>query len=186
MVKRSVFDELLETLRFADAEKLLDEDDEALRAELAAQRDEAEERAHALFERTNQLKEERNLPELFEIARDPMTGSLLELLPETPRRRARMQLEEAELWVANRRETNARRMAEARRALEGLDLELARGLMNRIDGRFLTEEQIKERDQLLLDISARTMELESLSGTSDSPREETETDDQPWWRRWLG
>ncbi len=74
--------------------------------------------------------------------------------------------------------------------MDGLDLELARGLMNRVDSRFLSDEQKEERDQLLLDISARTMELESLDENGDELIEKREPRQQrnsgrPWWRRWL-
>jgi hypothetical protein len=78
-------------------------------------------------------------------------------------------------------------MGEARRALDGLDLELARGLMNKIDGRFLSEDEAQERDQLLIDIAARTMEFESISETGDRLLQRTEeTEERPWWRRWFG
>lgn len=180
-------DELLDGLLFDQVEELIDQaDPEAkneLRDRLTQRRQEAEERARALFDEISGLRSSSQRAELVEIALDPLTRRLLALLPDTPRRHAEMRLEEAELWAANRRKTNERRLEEARRALSGLDLELARGLMKRIDGRFLTDEQEAERDQLLLDISARTIELESLSEEGNELIEEDE-DDEPWWRRW--
>jgi hypothetical protein len=142
--------------------------------------------ARELHEQIIDLGERRELLAILEIVGDPSNGHLLEQGPASSRRRAQSYIGEAERWVEKRREANTRRLAEARRALEGLDLQLARGLMNRIDGRFLSDGQQDERDRLLLDISARSMELESLSETGDRLMEETEGSERPWWRRWLG
>lgn len=150
-----------------------------------AERPEAEDPARALHEQITRLGQERKPEAILDLLEDPSTRQLLESGPESSRRRAEAYVREAERWEERKRETNARRLAEARRALEGLDLELARGLMKRIDGRFLTGEQGEERDQLLLDISARTMELEVLSDTGDRLVEDTERADRPWWRRWF-
>jgi hypothetical protein len=65
---------------------------------------------------------------------------------------------------------NARRLGESRRALEGLDFELAAGLMRKVDGRFLSAERREERDDLLLEMSARTMEIESLEPVRDEKK----------------
>lgn len=151
-----------------------------------ADRPEAEGHAVALHDQITRLGQERKPEAILDLMADPSNRQLLESGPESSRRRAEAYVREAERWLESKRDTNTRRLAEARRALEGLDLELARGLMNRIDGRFLSEDQEEERDQLLLDISARTMELESLAETGDQLVEETEnTDHRPWWRRWL-
>lgn len=186
MVDRSDFDELLGAMRFDDASELVDqaapEAQEELRNRLAQRRTDAEKRAQELFEKINQPRDESQNAEVVEIARDPLTPSLLSLLPDTPRRHAQMRLDEAELWAANRRKANERRLKEAQRALDGLDLELARGLMKRIDGRFLSSEQEDARDQLLLDISARGLEMESLEKVGENLVEDGE-DDKPWWRR---
>jgi hypothetical protein len=152
-----------------------------------AERPEAEELARSLHERITKLGQERDTEAILELMEDTANRNLLQYGPESSRRRAEAYVREARRWEERKRETNVRRLGEARRALDGLDLELAGGLMNRIDGRFLTEEQEEERDQLLLDIAARKMEMESLSETGDRLVEETETSDQrPWWRRWLG
>lgn len=142
-------------------------------------------------QRVIELGEAQNLEEIVALAHEQTTQPLVKLTPETYRRRAELYLREAKRWEERQKETNARRLTEARRALSGLDLELARGLMKKIDGRFLSQEQEEERDQLLLDISARAMEIESLSETGDSliqrekPRHEGPRR-QPWWRRWFG
>lgn len=191
MADRSGIDDALAALRFDEAEALINVADatrrQALRERAGRLREAAERRARALQERIINLAEEERKLELAKLAREPTTGSLLALLPDSMERRAALQLEAAERWLAHRRGTNTRRMHEARRALEGLDLELARGLMNRIDGRILSETQETERDQLLLDISARVVEMESLSDASDSLLGEHDTQSKtrrrPWWRQ---
>lgn len=195
MIERSVVHQMLDELRFEEAERMVENANDGpgdqLRDEIATRRAKAEERARDLAERLLELGDHREFEEIIDLAHEPSTRSLLDLLPETTRKRPDLYLREARRWKERRSETATRRLDEARKALEGLDLELARGLMNRIDGRFLTTEQTEERDQLLLDISARTMEMESLNETGDElagDRRPRQKDDQrqPWWRRWFG
>jgi hypothetical protein len=195
MVEPAAIRALIDELRFDEAEELIREADaesgKKIGEEIARLRAEAEGRANALAQRLVELGEERQMADLVEIAHQPSTQPLLSLLSESSRKRPELFVREALRWEEKRRETNARRLAEARKALDGLDLELAGGLMNRIDGRFLSEAQVEERDQLLLDISARTMELESLDRSGDHLIGEKESpphagNDQPWWRRWFG
>ena len=195
MVEPAAIRALIDELRFDEAERLIEEADagsaKSISEEIARRRAEAEERANALAQRLVELGDERQMADLVEIAHQPSTRALLGLLSESSRKRPELFVREALRWEEKRRETNARRLAEARKALDGLDLELARGLMNRIEGRFLSEAQEDERDQLLLDISARTMELESLDRSGDHLIDEKESrphagKGQPWWRRWFG
>lgn len=194
MVEPSVVYEMLDEFRFDEAERLVEraeEDAEApLLDEIAARRAAAEERARAMAEHIIELGDEREFEEIVGLAHDPDTRPLLDLLPDTFRKRPNLYLREAIRWEQRRKETSTRRLIEARKALDGLDLELARGLMNRIDSRFLTDEQEEERDQLVLDISARTMEMESLDESGDElierrePRQQ-QSSGRPWWRRWF-
>jgi len=194
MVDPSAVHQMLDELRFDEAEELVEEGDgEAdteLLDEIAQRREAAEERARAIAERIIELGDEREFSQIVDLAHDPDTRALIDLLPDTYRKRPDLYLREAIRWEQKRREISTRRLGEARRALDGLDLELARGLMNRVDSRFLTDEQKEERDQLLLDISARTMELESLDESGDELIEKREprqqrASKQPWWRRWF-
>lgn len=194
MVEPSVVYEMLDELRFDEAEELVEGAEEdagtGLLDEIAAKRAAAEERARTVAEQIIELGDEREFDEIIDLAHDPDTRPLLDLLPDTYRKRPNLYLREAIRWEQKRKETSTRRLIEARKALDGLDLELARGLMNRVDSRFLTDEQKEERDQLLLDISARTMELESLDESGDELIERREPRQQrssgrPWWRRWF-
>jgi hypothetical protein len=152
-----------------------------------AERPDIEAKARSLHERISRLGQDRDLETILQLVGDPDNRSLLESGPESSRTRAEAYVKEAERWAERKRDTNTRRMGEARRALDGLDLELARGLMNKIDGRFLSEDEAQERDQLLIDIAARTMEFESISETGDRLLQRTEeTEERPWWRRWFG
>ena len=120
---------------------------------------------------------------ILELADDPATGPLLELLSPAARDRAELQIRLARRWADDRRATNHRRLDEAKRALEGLDLELARGLLRKIDGEFLDDEATTTRDQLFLDLAARTMELEDLESRSD--RLIAQATPPPKKRRWF-
>lgn len=187
---------MLEELRFEEARTALErsgeEPDPGLLDEIEQRRAKAAERADALCQQVIELGEARNLEEVSLLADTLATGPLLDLASEASRERAELYLREAARWEERHHETNTRRLAEARRALDGLDLELARGLVSKIDDRFLTDEQEEERDGLLLDISARMMEMESLSETGDrliadgGPKRHRSERRQPWWRRWFG
>lgn len=194
MVDPSAVHQMLNELRFDEAEELVEEGDRdadsGLLDEIAQRREAAEERARAIAERIIELGDEREFQQIVDLAHDPDTRPLIDLLPDTYRKRPDLYLREAIRWEQKRKETSTRRLAEARKALDGLDLELARGLMNRVDSRFLTDEQKEERDRLLLDISARTIELESLDESGDELIEKQEPRQQkrsgrPWWRRWF-
>lgn len=194
MVERVVIDEMLAAYRFDEAEALIARAgpgaDAELRDLVTQRRAEAEQSAHALYERIIELAGDSRHSELAGIAHDRGTYPLLGVIAEATRHRAERHLREAQRWEVRRVEINARRLGEARRALAGLDLELARGLMKRIDGRFLTDELAEERDQLLLDISARTMELEAVEEGGrkmmGEGRLRSQHRDRRWWHRWLG
>jgi hypothetical protein len=195
MVERSVIEKMLDEFRFDDAESLLEREDDdpdpELRNEIDRRRAAAGHRARDLVSRVVELGESRRLGEVVELARQPTIRPLLALVPDASRERAELYLREAERWAERREEINSRRLGEARRALDGLDLELARGLMRRIDSRFLSREQRDERDRLLLDITARAMEVESLTAMGRDLVEVRRSQERkqrklPWWRRRFG
>ena len=194
-MEHAVIEKMLDEFRFDDAESLLecqdDDPDPELRREIDRRRADAENRARDLVSRVVELGESRRLGEVVELARQSPTRPLLALVPDASRERAELYLREAERWVERREEINSTRLGEARRALDGLDLELAGGLMRRIDSRFLSREQRDERDQLLLDITARAMEVESLTAmgrdlVEDRRSQERKQRKLPWWRRRFG
>jgi hypothetical protein len=178
MVERSVIGEMLDEFRFDDVVSLIeqasDDPDPELLREIARRRAYAENRAKELVSRVIELGETDRFGEIIELAKEAATRPLLALTPASSRKRAELYVREAERWSLRRGEINARRLEDARRALEGLDLELARGLMRRIDDRFLSDGQEEERDRLLLDLAARTMEMESITETGRRLADEIE------------
>jgi hypothetical protein len=192
MVEPSVIQEMLDELRFDEAEELVKRsgpgDDDGFLSEISKRREDAENRARDVARLIIELGEKQKLAEVSELANEPSTAPLLAIAPDTSRERAQLYLREAQRWAEARERVNARRLGEARRALDGLDLELARGLMRRIDGRFLNSGLEEERDRLLLDISARAMDVESLEETGRRltegarPRRRNQRKAR-WWRR---
>lgn len=184
MVDRDAIQQLLDDLRFEEALQAADDTDPALRAEISNLRAAAEVEARALAGRVDDLSAQGRLVDLGEIADDDRSRALVALLSGSDRRQAEMQLDEAVRWKAYKQRTSVRHLTEARKALDRLDVGLATGLVNKIDGRFLSDEQLEERDRLLLDISARSMELESMEAAGRELLGEGDPDES-WWRRWL-
>lgn len=184
MADRDAIRQLLDDLRFEEAMQAADGTDSALRAEISERRAAAEAEARALVDSVDDLSARERLLDLAGIAEDDRSRVLIALLPGSDRRQAEMRLDEAVRWKAYKRRTSVRHLAEARTALDRLDVELARGLVNKVDGRFLSEEQLEERDRLLLDISARAMEIESIEAAGRELMDEDDPD-KTWWRRWL-
>jgi hypothetical protein len=164
MVEPARLRELLDEYRFEDAQQLLNDDtDPDLINEVAARRAEAEKRAEVIAQRLVELGAKGQLDEFLAMVDDPVTKRLVDLAAHSSLDRVDPYVQEAERWRKHQLDTNTTRLGEARRALEGLDLGLAEGLIRKVDERFLSDEGREERDQLLLDMSARTMEVESLA-----------------------
>jgi hypothetical protein len=132
------------------------------------------------------LSEEGRIAQLSDLLRDGTTVRMLELLPEASRRRVEVLLREVAAWEQHQRDLALRRLSDARRALERLDLDLAKGLAAKVDSRWLDPRELEERDQLLIDISARELELEPLQRAERALTEKPRPDRRPWWRRLLG
>lgn len=141
------------------------------------------EAALALYQQIIDLGAERDYAALAELRLRPATPQLLTLLDDAARQRAELFLKQVERWEETQRETARRRLAEARKALEGLDLELARGLLTRVDNRLLDDEAREEKSRLLLELTARSMELEQLQAAAEQLRKEPRPARQPWWKR---
>ncbi|MFZ0494027.1 MAG: hypothetical protein WAM81_12635 [Acidimicrobiia bacterium] len=173
MVEPARIRELLDEFRFEDAQRLLNESDDTnpdLGDEVATRRVEAEQQAEVIVQRLIELGEKGQLNEFIAMIDDPVTKRMIDLASHSSRARVDPYVGEAERWRKHQMELNARRLGEARRALAGLDFELAAGLMRKVDGRFLSAERREERDDLLLEMSARTMEIESLEPARDEKK----------------
>lgn len=183
----TAFNQALTELRFDVAEGLiaglLPERRPALEVRLAAAREAAQERARRLATTIQETSSRHDHNRLHAIASAPDTAPLLALLPEVNRRQSEILLGSGERWGRRQTEANRRRLREARTALDRFDVELARGLLTRLDATFLGDEEIEERDQLLLDLTSRSMEMEQLSGAADQIVADGRTARRRWWRR---
>ncbi|MGF1664968.1 MAG: hypothetical protein ACFCVC_01735 [Acidimicrobiia bacterium] len=172
----------LEELRFDDAAALAVGEAEAARVKAA--RDVALDAARALQTEMVELGRVDDHRRILDLAADPRTEQLLSLLSPAVRERADLQIRLATRWADERRSTNRRRLNEAAKALAGLDFELARGLLLKIEGTFLDDAGRAERDRLLLDLSARSLEMEELSSQADRLlAQATPPKKKRWFRR---
>jgi hypothetical protein len=186
-VDRRAFERALTDLRFDDAESMLEGAADGpltdLRERLAADRARAQEEAGELHRRVLRLGEDGDHASVLDIQAHPTTSRMLALLSDAARDRAELTFRIAERWGDSQRHVNARRLNEARKAFDSYDVELARGLIARLDDRFLDGDQVAERDDLLLALSARSMELEDLRQAEERLTGRKPTSRRPWWRR---
>lgn len=117
---------------------------------------------------------------LLEIDAQPDTTRLLNALGTDLAAAARLHLDAARRWKLRMEETNRRRLTEARDALNGFDLTLTRALLSRIEEDWLTSDDAAERDEILLQMEARTMETEDLTALAAEAFERH----KPRGRRW--
>lgn len=117
---------------------------------------------------------------LLEIDAQPDTTRLLNALGTDLAAAARLHLDAARRWKLRMEETNRRRLTEARDALNGFDLTLTRALLSRIEEDWLTSDDAAARDEILLQMEARTMETEDLTTLAAEAFEQH----KPRGRRW--
>ncbi len=118
---------------------------------------------------------------LLDIVDRPSTISLLGLLPANTKSRSEVHLRGARRWAERQVEANSRRLDEVAKAVAELDLEFASAVLRRLDKEFLDDAMRETRNQLLLEITARTIEMEELQNSAERViSEETPT---RWWQR---
>jgi hypothetical protein len=137
------------------------------------------EAARALNRRILALARRHDHLALLAVDADPETAQLLALLDGDLASAALVHLEGAKAWRRRKEEANQRRLAEARTALDGFDLVRARSLLFRIEEEFLSSRGVDDRDAILLEFEARTMESENLQEIADDIIDEY----LPRWRR---
>lgn len=182
---REAFEAALSGLRFDEAEALADQEaaeSGEWKERLQQERERAQDTAQRLYQEIIRRGTSDDHAGVAELAAREDADALLALLPEPDHRRVQVHLTVARRWAESRRRRNAERLTQARSALDGFDLELARGLIANLDDRFLDEESVEERDRLLLDIEARRMELAPLR-EAQRRLKPAEPDDPPWWQR---
>jgi hypothetical protein len=119
---------------------------------------------------------------LLAVAARPETEQLLDLLSNDLASAARVHLDAAHRWRERKVQANRRRLTEAQTALDAFDVSLARALLGRIEEDWLEPQDESARDQLLLRLSARTMESEELTSLASEAIEEHRPR-RRWWQR---
>lgn len=164
MVDRTRLRELLDAFRFDEAFDMLDGDaDPDLIDEVAGRRDDAAKQAEVVVQQLIDLGTKGDLDEFLAVVDDPVNQRMIPLASPSARERLSVYSEEADRWRIHQFAVNERRLTEAQRALDGLDFGLAQGLISKLDEAYLTEEGHEMRDRILLEISARSMEVEPLA-----------------------
>jgi hypothetical protein len=184
--RRADFEQAIAELDFETARALVDqietgEDDQESSTRLRIEIERAERKARALHLKITELARSHDHRSLLDIVHHPSTARLLAVLPEDTRKRSEVHLRGAERWAERQVEANRRRLDEVSKAVASLDLEFASGVLKRLDGGFLDEEMRERRNQLLLDITARTIELEDLQVSAS--RVVAEERPPRWWQR---
>lgn len=121
---------------------------------------------------------------MLEIEAEASTRSLLQLLPEAIATDAGTHLDDAVVWRTIQEDANTRRIKKAQGAFADFDLGLTRALIRKVDTEFLAEPDREAYDRLLLDMTARTMELDEVMeavGPLDTP--EVPPSKRRWWKR---
>lgn len=121
---------------------------------------------------------------LWEIAVHPQTPRLLEMLSAETRARTRLHLDAGTRWADRQRQANRRRMGEAVRALNDLDVSLARGLTMRVEKEFLDDRDRRTLVSLLSRIDGLAGEMEEITrAVSDVVDPPSGVRRSRWWRR---
>jgi len=165
------FEVALAGLDFGRAESLLSsapaDRREAFAARMNTARRAAIDSANDLRARIVDLGQQERYLALMEIAANPSTNPLLDLLSGPARQRSDIYLRETSHWVDKQRSANHRRLTDARDALDALDVDLAKAILGRVDSQFLDEAGSDERDRLIIEMESRSMELEELTGAAE-------------------
>lgn len=144
--------------------------------------DTSEAAARQLVDRILHLSRQHDFPALLDIALDDATEPALDLLPDKATATARVQLRGAFKWQERQYERTTERLDEVRQALDAYDLTLARGILRRVESRYVPADDRERYNQLLLEVEAKAMqaeELADLAATIDPPA----TPKRRWFRR---
>lgn len=138
--------------------------------------------AKALVDEINQLSRAYDNKGLLKLDDDPATSKLLATLPDREARGAEVHLEAARIWKAKQNERAGRKLDSAQNEINQLDIELARGILRKIDYQVLDESNHERYNHLLLELEARALELDEIKADLPELPAEKETP-KKWWRR---
>lgn len=127
------------------------------------------------------LARARDNKALLRLDSDPETQELLGILDPRLAGPAEAHLRAARAWQARLDRKAQDKLEAASKALDELDLVLARGIIRKLDVEVLDEPTIARYDDLVLAIEARTMELDEIQ--SHLPEEPPSDEGRRFWRR---
>ena len=120
---------------------------------------------------------------LLKIDAQPETETLLALLPDRDARRAEVHLNGARTWRHTMNNKAKEKLDSAQTELDELDLQLARGILRKLDWEILYPEELERYNELMLSLEARTWEQEQIeSQIEDIKPEEGERKNRRFWR----
>lgn len=120
---------------------------------------------------------------LLDIDADPETRVLLDGLPERQSRSAERHLDGARIWRSRQNDKARDKMEAATKALNELDLVLARGILRKVDSTVLDGPDMARYDELLLAVEARAMELKTIESELPTPPTDARRRRRRFWRR---
>lgn len=141
------------------------------------------EQARALSSEISRLARAHDNKALLKVAAQPETNELLAVLPERESRQAVVHLRSAGIWKAKLNRKANGKLEAASKALDELDLVLARGILRKIDAEILDETALATYDELLLAVEARAMELDEIESALPEIPAEREERRKRFWNR---
>ncbi len=122
--------------------------------------------------------------ELVAIDADPATEALLSQLSDRQAGQARVHLKASRAWKTKQNRRARDKMDAAAKALDRLDIVLARGIVRKLDPDVLEPAELERYDELLLAITARAMEIDEIeSSLPDEPPDDGDRRSRRFWRR---
>jgi hypothetical protein len=119
---------------------------------------------------------------LLTIDADPSSKALLDRLPAEQTVQARVHLRNARIWKGRQNEKAKSKLDAAESAIDGLDLQLARGILRKLDPGVLADIELERYDGLLLEVEARAMEIEDIESHITPPPPDKGQRRKPFWR----
>ena len=112
---------------------------------------------------------------------DLNTRTTLAELPPKDSRQALVHLDAARAWQARHNQKVVEKLEAASAALDRLDVQLARGILRKLDWEVFDERNLKAYNELVLSVEARSMELDEIR--ESLPSEKDDGSKSRWFKR---
>lgn len=132
------------------------------------------EQARSLASEIARLARSHDNKALLRVAAEPETEELLAALPDRESRQSKVHLKSAAIWRTKLNRKALGKLDAAKKALDELDLVLAKGILRKIDAEILDDTSLNRYDELLLAVEARAMEIDEIEAAipNNPPDEE--------------